>query len=232
MVTCLWRTKWLNSNGKKLRFKRVGKTLPNVTAVAFSSPGKTTQRIKRDTSMTYERWGIPPLYVRACSHLYRKRGWKTHYCERQWTERYQLFTSRLQREVSNWKVAFQHCHRFHSGRVPLSLLSLFCLRIDVDPPFLSESTMVSCCHCFVIRPCSYFHCGAAGWRGPFETNTLELSSCAHVRFEVYKGPPQQKRCSNMLMVEVRALCDVRWSSLLSFLGSLHNGKRKGQEDPY
>lgn len=24
--------------------------------------------------MTYERRGIPPLYVRACSHLYRKRG--------------------------------------------------------------------------------------------------------------------------------------------------------------
>lgn len=74
LPVCEEQSKWLNSNGENVRFKRVGRTLPNVTAVAFISPGKTTQRIKRDTSMTYERRGIPPLYVRACSHLYRKRG--------------------------------------------------------------------------------------------------------------------------------------------------------------
>lgn len=74
LPVCEEQSKWLNSSGENLRFKRVGRTHPNVAAVAFISPGKTTQRIKRDTSMTYERRGIPPLYVHACSHLYRKRG--------------------------------------------------------------------------------------------------------------------------------------------------------------
>lgn len=200
LPVCEEQSEWLNSNGENLRFKSVGRTLPNVTAVAFISPGETTQRIKRDTSMTYERRGIPPLYVRACGHLYRKRG-SSHEStfitvKDNGHTGTNCFPPDCDGRFPNWKVAFRHCHRFHSGRAPPSLLSLFCLCIDVDPPFLSKFTMVSCCHCFVIRLCSYFQCWASARRrdeGPLKpicwsSAAVHVSGLKHI-----KGPRNNKK---------------------------------------
>lgn len=67
------------TNSKNLRLSP-SHPHPHVTAVAFISPGKTTQRIKRDTSVTYERWGIPPLYMHVRIYLYKDRG-SNHACK-------------------------------------------------------------------------------------------------------------------------------------------------------
>lgn len=143
--------------------------------------------------------------------------------------------------LPNLPATFQHCHSFNSGLVPLLLLSLFCLCIAVDPLLLSESTMVSCCHCFAIRVCSsalmftYFQCGASLRRRdecPLKQICWkrQLSAC---QVEQILSPPTTKKPYNydcggnfsltLILVKV-CLPD-------SFSG-LHNGSRKGQEDPY
>lgn len=188
LPVCEEQSKWLNSNGANVRFKRVGRTLPNVTAVAFISPGKTTQRIKRDTSMTHGRRGIPPLYVHACSHLYRKRAmkallwlWKTMD-----TQVATVFLQIMMGGFQTEKLHFDTVTGFWAGSIvaPLFVLSVhWCwssLFVRVHNGQLLSLFRNQAVQLLPVRSI----CTPA-WRGPFETNMPELSSCACVRFEVY-----------------------------------------------
>lgn len=203
-----WISTWLpvyEEQSDKTQTESPSHPHPRVTAAAFISPGKTTQKIKRDTLMTYERWGIPPSYMHVRIYLYKYRG-SNHTCKHfyYWKEnvqRYQTFYSRLfLGKFPNSQATFQHRHGFNSRQVPLLLLSLFCLCIDVDASFLSKSTMVSCCHCFAIRVCSYVlmfayfqFWASVRWQdeSPLKqihwhsTAVCEGNSCPCVRFEVY-----------------------------------------------
>lgn len=134
--------------------------------------------------MTYERWGIPPLYVHACIYLYKDRG-SNHTCK------HFYYCKEVYEEVSKvlLKIIFREVSRPIStvmALILLLLLSLFCLCIDVDASFLFKSTMVSCSHCFAIRVCSYVlmfayfqRWASARWwdENPLKRTHWRLNSC-------------------------------------------------------